>query len=139
MFLDLIDPFTVSPMLLAEALVVIIEAIIIFFLMERHAIRAFASSFCANLITGSLSIVYLFFPLEFDFAYTKIGVEAFSLSSSTLILLLLLGLAVNILVEAGVLKLFYRAASTGKIFRVSVAMNIISYVVIVLSFMFPSA
>lgn len=83
-----------------------------------------------------LSIIYLFYPLEFGSAYTQIGEEAFVLQSSTIILLLALGLIVNILVEARVLKLFYKAVTTRKLLKVSAAMNIVSYVIVVLNLIF---
>lgn len=134
LILDLVDPFLVGPIFLLESLVVVIEACLIYLLMERSIVKAFGASFCANLITGLLSIIYFFLPLEFGFAYTKMGVDAFILQDSTLILLLVAGFLVNILVEAGVLKLFYRQASARRIFKVSAIMNVISYVLIVLNF-----
>jgi len=101
--------------------------------MERRAAKAFAASFSANLLTGLLSIVYFFFPMEFGFAYSRIGEEAFALQESTVVLILIFGLIVNILVEAGVLKLFYRTTGTRKIFKVSTVMNMISYAIVVLN------
>ena len=133
LFLDLVDPFLVPSVLILEALVIIIEAVVIFFLMERRAPKALAASFSANLLTGLLSIVYFFFPLEFGFAYSRIGEEAFTLNESIVVLILVFGLIVNILVEAGVLKLFYRTAGTRKIFKVSTVMNIISYALVILN------
>lgn len=135
--MDLVDPFMVSSMLFLEAAIVIVETVVIFFLMERKAVKAFVASFCANLITGLLSIVYFFFPLEFTtFAYSRIGEEAFVLRSSAVILLLLLGLILNILVEGGVLKLFYKTATARKILKVSTVMNLISYAIVVLNLIF---
>jgi hypothetical protein len=124
-FLDLVDPFLLSFPLLTEGAVVILETIVIFYLMEKHLARAFVVSVCANLLTGLLSIVYLFTP--FGFART-----------ATLILTLALGLCVNILVEAGVLKLFYRTTSTARIFGVSTVMNVISYSIIVFNYLLIS-
>ena len=100
--MDLVNPFLVPSVLILEALVIIVEAVIVFFLMERRAAKAFAASFSANLLTGLLSIVYFFFPLEFGFAYSRIGEDAFTLQESTVILILVFGLMINMLVEAGV-------------------------------------
>ena len=85
LFLDLVNPslVLVPSVLILEALVIIVEAVIVFFLMERRAAKAFAASFSANLLTGMLSIVYFFFPLEFGFAYSRIGEDAFTLHEST--------------------------------------------------------
>lgn len=127
LFLDVVDPFLVPSVWILEALVTIVEAIVVFFLMERRAAKAFAASFTANLLTGLLSTVYLFFPLEFGFAYI------FTLDEPTVALILVSGLIINILVEAGVLKLFYRTASAGKIFKISTVMNLISYAIVVLN------
>ena len=127
LILDLVDPFLISFPLLTEGAVVILETVVIFYLMEKRLTRAFVASLCANLLTGGLSIVYLFFPLELGFART-----------TTSILILAFGLCVNILVEAGVLKLFYRTRSTGRIFVVSTVMNVISYSIIVFNFLLVS-
>lgn len=132
-FLDLIDPFMFPSMLLLEAAVVIVEAVVIFFSMDRKAVKAFVASFCANLITAALSVLYIILPLESGFAYSRIGVDAFSLETSTIVLMLLLGLVVNILVEAGVLRLFYKTATARKILYVSTVMNLISYVIVIVN------
>jgi hypothetical protein len=127
LFLDIVDPFLLPSVWIIEALVIIVEAVVIFFLMERRASKAFAASFTANLLTGLLSIVFLFFPLEFGFTYI------FTLEEPIVAFILVSGLIINILVEAGVLKLFYRRASAAKIFKVSTVMNLISYAIVVLN------
>jgi len=127
LFLDIVDPWLLPSVWIIEALAIIVEAVVIFFLMERRAPKALAASFAANLLTGLLSIVFLFFPLEFGFAYI------FTLEEPTVAFILISGLIINILVEAGVLKLFYRRASAAKIFKVSTVMNLISYAIVVLN------
>jgi hypothetical protein len=129
LFLDIVDPFLLPSVWILEGLAVIVEAVVIFFLMERRAAKAFAASFTANLLTGLLSILFLFFPLEFGFAYlfTPRSFEP------TVVLILVSGLIISILLEAGVLKLFYRTARVGKILKVSTVMNLISYVIVVLN------
>jgi hypothetical protein len=127
LFLDIVDPFLLPSVWILEALVIVVEAVVIFFLMERRAPKAFAASFAANLLTGLLSIVFMFFPLEFGFAYIS------TLEEPIVAFILVSGLIINILVEAGVLKLFYRATGAGKIFKVSIVMNLISYAIVVLN------
>jgi len=127
LFLDIVDPFLLPSVWIIEALVIIVEAVVIFFLMERRASKAFAASFTANLLTGLLSIVFLFFPLEFGFTYI------FTLEEPIVAFILVSGLIINILVEAGVLKLFYRRANAAKIFKVSTVMNLISYAIVILN------
>jgi hypothetical protein len=129
LFLDIVDPFLLPSVWIIEALAIIVESVVIFFLMERRAPKAFAASFTANLLTGLLSIVFLFFPLEFGFAYLFTS-GAFE---PTVVLILVSGLIINILLEAGVLKLFYRTAGAGKVFKVSTVMNLISYAIVVLN------
>jgi hypothetical protein len=138
LFLDLVDPFLIWFPLLTEGAVVILETVVIFYLMERRLARAFVASLCANLLTGVLSTVYLFFPLELGAARATIGEDVFTMQPSALILILAFGLCVNILVEAGVLKLFYRTRSTGRIFEVSTVMNVISYSIIIFNFLLVS-
>ncbi|MEM4246693.1 MAG: hypothetical protein QW390_05305 [Candidatus Bathyarchaeia archaeon] len=57
--LDLVDPTAASYMLFIEAIVVIIEAAVIYSLLERALAKAFISSVCANFVTALLSFFYL--------------------------------------------------------------------------------
>lgn len=114
--LDVVNPLLVPSVLLFEALVVIIEAVIIFFLLERRLGKAVGASLIANLVTGFLSLLYFLIPSEISpFMYPD------------LVLLYAVPLIVNILVETGVLRLFYKAANLGRILGVSVVMNVATY------------
>jgi len=122
--LDIVPPlFMVPSVLLFEAIVIVIEAFLIFHLMERQAMKAFAASFTANLLTGLLSLFY-FLP----------SLRVVSFTYSTLASMIVVPLLINILVEAGVLKLFYRAVSMRKILKVSTIMNVASYVILIFNF-----
>ena len=59
--LDLVNPFLVPSILLFEVFVVMIEAVVIYFLLERSKLKAFVASFVANLASGILSLFYFFF------------------------------------------------------------------------------
>lgn len=120
-FLDVVDPFLVPSLLIIEASVIIIETIVIFLLIERKIGKAFAASFVANLVTGLLSLFYLFLPVE---------------AASSITSMLVLGLIINILLEAGILRLFYRGVNVRKILGVSVVMNVASYALIILQMPF---
>jgi hypothetical protein len=120
--LDVVNPLLVPSVLLFEALVVIIEAFIIFFLLERRLGKAFAASLAANLITGLLSFLYFLIPSEILSSYSDLG------------LMLVIPLMVNILVEAGVLRFFYRAVSLRRILGTSAVMNIATYGLLLLVF-----
>ena len=122
-FLDLVDPFTVLSVPLFEAAVIIIEALIIYFLLEKKGVKAFVSSLSANLITGLLILFYPFF------------LETSSMPT-TLVFIILLPLLINILVESGVLKLFYKSIDTMKILKVSALMNLASYAILMINFMY---
>jgi|YelNatPaOPRAMG01_1025707.scaffolds.fasta_scaffold12567_7 hypothetical protein len=123
-FLDIIVPTTTWYMIFLELIVIVIEAVFIYFLLERVAAKAFLSSFCANFITGILSIIYLIFSVEASYPfYLK------------LILAVIVPLVVNILVEAAILRLFYRYRTVKRILGTSMVMNLASYVLIVINIM----
>ena len=116
LLLDVVNPFLVPSVILFEALVVIIEAVIIFFSLERRIKKAVGASLTANLITGFLSLLYFLIPSEISpFMYPD------------LVLLYAVPLIVNILVEAGVLRFFYRAVDLRRILGVSAVMNVATY------------
>jgi len=121
--LDLVDPLAVISIPLFEIAVIIIEALIIYFLLERKGVKAFTASLSANLITGLLILIYPFF-LETSSMLIK------------LVLIILLPLLINILVESGVLKIFYRSTNNMKILKVSTLMNIASYILFMINFMY---
>ncbi|GEM_PF-1121746 len=123
-FLDVVNPFLAPSILLLEIVVVLLETTVIYSLLERRVVKALASSACANLVTGLLSIVYLVFS------------EVASSSEVQLVAVILVPLVVNILVEAGVLRLFYKTATVRKILQASTIMNVISYTLLAL-FMYP--
>ena len=120
--LDVVNPLLVPSVLLFEAFVVIIEAFIIFFLLERRLGKTFAASLAANLITGLLSLLYFLMPSEISSSY------------SDLALAFVIPLIVNMLVEAGVLRFFYRAASVRRILGTSAVMNVVTYGLLFLVF-----
>jgi hypothetical protein len=123
---DLVNPFQVSSVALVEALVVVIEAILLYLFLARKIGKAFAASFCANLVTGLLSIFYFIFtPKEGGSTY------------SSLTLSVVLPLVINVLLESLVLRLFYRNVNLGKILKVSTIANIVSYVPLLI-FTYPS-
>jgi len=122
-FLDVINPFMAPSTLLFEAIVIMIETPIIFLLLERQVVKAFVASFTANLVTGLLSVFYIVFSWEYvSFTYSKLA--------SMIVVMLL----INILVETGVLKLFYRAVGVRKILKVSTIMNVASYAILIFNF-----
>ncbi len=123
LFLDLVDPLLVPSVLLFEAAVIVIEAAVLYFMLERTISKAVIASFSANLVTGLLSLVYLLLPTEALPAFTRLAT------------MVILALPVNIILEAGVLKGFYRAAIL-KLLKVSVVMNIVSYAILILSFLY---
>lgn len=123
-FFDVVNPFLVPSILLLEIVVVLLETAVIYSLLERRVVKALASSACANLVTGLLSIFY--------FALTEIIYS----TEAPLTIRILVPLAINIIVEAGVLKLFYKTATVRKILQVSTIMNIISYTLLAF-FMYP--
>jgi hypothetical protein len=118
--LDLVGPLIVSSILFFEAVAVILEAVIIYFLLEREAVKAFVASFSANLITGLLNIIYLFIFWQDVSIYTRKAV------------VMTVALFINILVEALVLKLFYKTIDKRKILGVSTLMNLASYGILLL-------
>jgi hypothetical protein len=94
---DLVNPFQVSCVLLAEALVIVIEAASLCFLLARKIGKAFAASFSANLSTRLLSIFYFVFsPIEVETTYSKLTYSV------------VFPLMINVLVEAVVLRLSCR-------------------------------
>ncbi|MCX6660530.1 MAG: hypothetical protein NTX81_09210 [Candidatus Bathyarchaeota archaeon] len=113
--LDVVNPLLVPSVLLFETLVVIIEAFIIFFLLERRLGKAFVASLAANLTTGLLSFLYFLIPSEISSSYSDLG------------LVYVIPLIVNILVETGVLRYFYRGVSMNRILGVSAIMNVATY------------
>ena len=119
--LDVVNPLLVPSVLLFEALVVIIEAFIIFFLLERRLGKAFAASLAANLITGLLSLLYFLIPSETSPLYADPA------------LAYVIPLIVNILVEAGVLRFFYRTMRVRRILGVSAVMNVVTYGLLLLA------
>ena len=75
----------------------VIEAVLLYFLLTRKIGKAFAASFSANLTTGLLSIFYFVFsPIEVESTYSKLTYSV------------VFPLMINVLVEAIVLRLFYR-------------------------------
>ncbi|MEM2922596.1 MAG: hypothetical protein QXF26_09820 [Candidatus Bathyarchaeia archaeon] len=119
--LDLVDPTAASYMLFIEAIVVIIEAAVIYSLLERALAKAFISSICANFVTALLSFFYLIFSIEETFTtYLKV------------VLVAIVPLVINILVEAGILRLFYAEAPLKRVLKTSVVMNIASYALVII-------
>ena len=106
-------------MIYFEIVAVILEAVIIYFLLVKEAVKAIVASFTANLVTGLLNIVYLIF--------FWIDVSTYPRN----ILVMAVALLINILVEAGILRLFYKTMSTKKILKVSAIMNIASYALLI--------
>jgi hypothetical protein len=122
--LDLVNPINASLILFLEVLVVIIEAIIIYFLLEKRWGKAFISSITANFITGILSLFYLLFAIDTSTAlHMKV------------ILVIIIPLIINILIEAGVLRLFFSKVDKRKILKTSIVMNLASYVLIIINMM----
>jgi hypothetical protein len=117
--LDVIGPLSAPPMIYFEIVAVILEAVIIYFLLVKEAVKAFVASFTANLVTGLLNIVYLIF--------FWIDVSTYPRN----ILVMAVPLLINILVEAGILRSFYKTMSTKKILKVSAIMNIASYALLI--------
>ncbi len=122
---DLVNPFQVSSVLLVEALVIVIEAVLLYLLLARQIGKAFGASFSANLVTGLLSIFY--------FVFSSIEVES---TYSKLTFSVVFPLMINVLVEVVVLRLFYRNVNLSKIFKVSAVVNIVSYTLLVV-FAYP--
>ncbi|MEM2902491.1 MAG: hypothetical protein QXO32_07180 [Candidatus Bathyarchaeia archaeon] len=123
-FLDLIVPTTTWYTIFLELIVIIIEAVFIYFLLEKALTKAFLSSFTANFITGILSAIYLIFSIDVSYPlYSK------------LILAFIIPLMINILVEAAILRLFYRNKGMKRILKTSLIMNLASYVFIALNIM----
>jgi hypothetical protein len=104
--------------------VIIIEAVIIFLLLEKAAVKAFVSSLGANLVTGILSVFYLLFSVDPSFPL-----------SLKVILAVIAPLVFNIFIEAGVLRLFYRKVDSKRLLKVSAVMNLASYVLVVINVM----
>ena len=120
--LDLVDPLLVPSILFFEALVILIEALVIFFLLERNLSKALAASFVANLLTGLLSLLFFLFPFNAEY--------------QSLVLVIVFSLIVNILLEAGVLRLLYKTVSLGRVFKTSTIMNVASYAIVILNFLY---
>jgi len=116
--IDLVGPMIVSYLLVFEFLAVILEAAVIYLLLEKRAAKAFVSSFSANLVTGLLNIVYLFI-FWIDFSAHPQG-----------IVVLAVALLINILVETLILRFFYRSTDIKKILKVSAMMNLASYAIL---------
>ena len=117
--IDLVGPMIVSYLLVFEFLAVILEAAVIYLLLEKRAAKAFVSSFSANLVTGLLNVVYLFF----FWIYVSVYPQRF--------IVLAVALLINILVEAWILRFIYRSTDMNKILKASVIMNLASYAILV--------
>jgi len=123
--LDLVDPFLVPGVVVFEAIVVLIEAVVIFFLLERSLGKALLASLIANLVTGGLSVIYLLFSWEALSTYTRLE------------LMLVVAVLVNIVVETGALKiLFFKATKLRRLIIVSAVMNLASYAIVILYFLY---
>jgi hypothetical protein len=116
---DLVGPMIASYLLIFEFLAVLLEAAIIYLLLEKKATKAFISSFSVNLVTGLLNVVYFFI--------FWIDVSVYPQN----IMILAVALLINIFVEAGILKFFYKSTNTKKILKVSIIMNLASYAILV--------
>jgi dolichol-phosphate mannosyltransferase len=86
----------------------------------KEKLKAFVASFSANLITGLLNIIYLFIFWQDVSIYTRKAV------------VMTVALLINILLEALVLKLFYKTINNRKILGVSTLMNLASYGILLL-------
>lgn len=125
MLLDLVNPILVPSVLLFEGTVVVVEAIVIFLMLERNLGKAFAASFTANLVTGALSAIYILFSWGGTYA------------SPQLVFMFVVGLLVNIFVETGILKLsFFKEIEVRRLLKVSMVMNVVSYGILVLYFVY---
>jgi len=125
LLLDLVNPILVPSVLLFEGTVVVVEAIVIFLMLERNLGKAFAASFTANLVTGALSAIYILFSWGGTYAYPQ------------LVFMLVVGLLVNIFVETGILKLsFFKEIEVRRLLKVSMVMNVVSYGILVLYFVY---
>jgi hypothetical protein len=123
LLLDLVNPILVPLVLLFEGTVVVVEAIVIFLMLERNLGKAFAASFTANLVTGALSAIYILFSWGRTHAYPQ------------LVFMFVVGLLVSIFVETGTLKLsFFKEIEVRRLLKVSMIMNIASYGILVLYF-----
>ncbi len=122
--LDLVNPINASLILFLEVLVVIIEAIIIYFLLEKGWGKAFISSITANFVTGILSLFYLLFSID---ASTSLYMKV--------ILVMVIPLIINIVIEAGILKLLFSKVDKRQILKTSIVMNIASYLLVVINMM----
>ena len=125
LFLDLVDPLLVPGVVVFEAIVVLIEAVVMFFLLERNLRKALVASFSANLVTGVLSIVYLLF------SWATIS------TTQRFASMIVAALLINMLVEAAVLRLlFFRAVDMKKLLKVSAVMNLASYAILIIYFLY---
>jgi len=125
LFLDLVDPLLVPGVVVFEAIVVLIEAVVIFFLLERNLRKALVASFSANLVTGVLSIVYLLF------SWATIS------TTQRFASMIVAALLINMRVEAAVLRLwFFRAVDMKKLLKVSAVMNLASYAILIIYFLY---
>jgi len=125
LFLDLVDPLLVPGVVVFEAIVVLIEAVVMFFLVERNLRKALVASFSANLVTGVLSIVYLLF------SWATIS------TTQRFASMIVAALLINMLVEAAVLRLlFFRAVDMKKLLKVSAVMNLASYAILIIYFLY---
>ncbi|MBS7622401.1 hypothetical protein KEJ39_01825 [Candidatus Bathyarchaeota archaeon] len=93
----------------------ILEAAVICLLLEKNVGKSFLSSFSANLATGLLNVLYLFFFWVDLSVYPQ------------RIIVLAVALLINVLVEAWILRFFYRGAGAKKILKASAVMNLASY------------
>ena len=114
----------VPSVLFLELIVILLESAVIYLLLMRRAARAFAASFTANLVTSLLSVFYLLLPHEFVSTYPN------------LILSVVTALLINILLEAGVLRHFYRGVSFKKILKISTVMNVASYAIVIYEYLY---
>lgn len=122
--LDLLVPPLFSIACLLEIPIILVEAVIIFLLIERKAFKALVCSICANVLTALLGFIYAPFLPELIFLTT------------TTIIVLFIALIINILIEAFVLRQFYKSIGIGKILETSVIMNLVSYAIVVFNLMY---
>ena len=123
-FLDLVDPLMVPSVLFFELIVVLLESAVIYLLLMRKAVRAFAASFSANLVTSLLSVLYLLLPRAFVSTYSNLALSVVT------------ALLINILLEAGVLRHFCRGVSFKKILKISTVMNVASYAIVIYEYLY---
>ncbi|MBS7651057.1 MAG: hypothetical protein QXN62_06680 [Candidatus Bathyarchaeia archaeon] len=116
---DLVGPLITSFIILFEVFAVLVEAALIYLLLEKKAAKALTSSFIVNLVTGLLNLVYFFFSWADISTYHQN------------IIIFAVALLINILVEASILKYLYKPINVKKILKVSTIMNLASFIILV--------